>query len=117
MSDTPDGGNPSHRGLMDRLVHGPVICAEGYVFELERRGYLQTGSFVPEVLTDHPELVEQLYCDLVHAWSDVTHREDITRQGWTPAETCQRLEDAGAEVVGLNCYRRPATMLPLLAVA
>jgi betaine-homocysteine S-methyltransferase len=42
------------------------------------------------------------------------HREDVTREGWTPAETCQRLEDAGAEVVGLNCHRGPVTMLPLL---
>ena len=27
---------------------GPVICAEGYLFEFERRGYLQAGAFVPE---------------------------------------------------------------------
>jgi GNAT superfamily N-acetyltransferase len=27
--------------LLERLADGPVICAEGYVFELERRGYLQ----------------------------------------------------------------------------
>jgi len=44
-----------------------VICAEGYVFELERRGYLQAGAFVPEVLFDHPEVVEQLHLDFVHA--------------------------------------------------
>ncbi len=30
-------------GLRERLDAGPVICAEGYVFELERRGYLQAG--------------------------------------------------------------------------
>ena len=28
----------------ERLDQGPVICAEGYVFELERRGYLQAGA-------------------------------------------------------------------------
>ena len=33
--------------LLQRLDQGPVICAEGYVFELERRGYLQAGAFVP----------------------------------------------------------------------
>jgi len=61
-----------------------VICAEGYLFELERRGYLQAGAFVPEVLFDHPEVVEQLHLDLVHAGSDVTqaltyyvHREKL----------------------------------------
>jgi methionine synthase I (cobalamin-dependent) len=42
------------------------------------------------------------------------HREPNTREGWTPAEACKRLEDAGADVVGLNCIRGPRTMLPLL---
>src|SRR3977135_4531832 len=71
-------------GLMRRLAEGPVICAEGYVFELERRGYLQAGAFVPTVLTEHPEVVEQLHMDFVHAGSDVTqaltyyvHREKL----------------------------------------
>jgi betaine-homocysteine S-methyltransferase len=216
-------------GLLKRLADGPVICAEGYVFELERRGYLQAGAFVPTVLTDHPEVVEQLHLDFVRAGSDVTqaltyyvhreklrvigrekdlvpmnrialniakkvarkthtlfagdicntniydpadpkalreverifaeqvgwaadagvdyivaetfswgaeavmaleaikkhskvpavvtfsiHREEHTREGWTAAETCKRLEAAGADVVGLNCHRGPDTMLPLL---
>jgi betaine-homocysteine S-methyltransferase len=30
----------SKRGLLERLDTGPVICAEGYLFELERRGYI-----------------------------------------------------------------------------
>jgi betaine-homocysteine S-methyltransferase len=29
-------------------------------------------------------------------------------------ETCQRLEQGGADVVGMNCFRGPATMLPWL---
>ena len=41
-------------GLLERLEQGPVICAEGYLFELERRGYLQAGAFVPEAVLDHP---------------------------------------------------------------
>eukprot|EP01121_Diplochlamys_sp_Union-15-3_P021967 TRINITY_DN919_c0_g1_i2.p1 TRINITY_DN919_c0_g1~~TRINITY_DN919_c0_g1_i2.p1 ORF type:complete len:349 (+),score=52.78 TRINITY_DN919_c0_g1_i2:82-1128(+) len=57
--------------LIERLQKGPVICGEGYVFELERRGYLQAGAFVPEVLIDHPEVVLQLHRDFVHAGSDV----------------------------------------------
>ena len=28
------------KGLVERLADGPVICAEGYLFELERRGYV-----------------------------------------------------------------------------
>jgi betaine-homocysteine S-methyltransferase len=29
-------------------------------------------------------------------------------------ETCQRLEQSGADVVGMNCFRGPETMLPWL---
>ncbi|MEO5701602.1 MAG: homocysteine S-methyltransferase family protein [Casimicrobiaceae bacterium] len=72
------------KSLMERLAAGPVICAEGYVFELERRGYLQAGAFVPEVVLEHPESVQQLHRDFVHAGSDVVealtyyaHREKL----------------------------------------
>src|SRR5918997_5498750 len=71
-------------GLMERLAKEPVICAEGYLFEFERRGYLQAGAFVPEVVLEHPELVEQLHREFVHAGSDVVeaftyyaHREKL----------------------------------------
>ena len=213
--------------LLERLEHGPVICAEGYLFELERRGYIQAGAFVPEVVLEHPEVVTQLHRDFVHAGSDVVeaftyyaHREKMrivgkehlleelnrqalriakevavetgalfagdicntnvfeddaesrqtvramfeeqvgwaadagvdyviaetfsyveealialdvikkagfpavvtmtvhqaptTREGLTMAEACERLEDAGADVVGINCCRGPETMMPLL---
>ena len=204
-----------------------MICAEGYLFELERRGYLQAGAFVPEVVLEHPELVAQLHREFVHAGSDVVeaftyyahreklrivdkehllepmnrqalaiakevadetgallagdicntnvfvgddasrsavramfeeqvgwavdagvdfvigetytwgeealialgvvratglpavitlavHQEGTTGEGWSPEDACKRLEDAGADVVGLNCIRGPRTMFPLL---
>ncbi|MCA1687549.1 MAG: homocysteine S-methyltransferase family protein [Actinobacteria bacterium] len=222
------GSSNQKLGLLERLVEGPVICAEGYLFELERRGYLQAGAFVPEVVLDHPDEVTQLHRQFVHAGSDVVeaftyyaHREKLrtigkeellerlnrqaltlakevaeesgalfagdicntnvyesgdadahhqaramfeeqvgwaaeagvdfiigetfsyaeealislevikqtglpavitlavhrapeTREGWSVAEACKRLADAGADVVGLNCIRGPRTMLPLL---
>src|SRR4028118_1600505 len=46
--------------FLERLEQGPVICAEGYLFEFERRGYLQAGAYVPEVVLEHPELVAHL---------------------------------------------------------
>jgi betaine-homocysteine S-methyltransferase len=214
-------------GLLERLEQGPVICAEGYLFEFERRGYLQAGAFVPEVVLEHPELVSQLHREFVHAGSDVVeaftyyahreklrmidkehlleninrqalalakevadetgallagdicntnvftptdesrravramfeeqvgwavdagvdfivgetftwgeeallglevikstglpavitmaiHQDERTGEGWAPEDACKRFEDAGADVVGLNCARGPATMLPLL---
>ncbi len=57
--------------LSAMLQGGPVICAEGYLFECERRGYLQAGAFVPEVVLDHPSVVEELHREFVHAGSDV----------------------------------------------
>jgi betaine-homocysteine S-methyltransferase len=72
------------RGLLERLDEGPVICAEGYLFELERRGYLQAGAFVPEVVLEHPEKVSELHREFVHAGSDIVeaftyyaHREKL----------------------------------------
>ena len=75
---------PSQLGLTERLDQGPLVCAEGYLFEFERRGYLQAGAFVPEVVLDHPELVSGLHREFVHAGSDVVpaftyygHREKL----------------------------------------
>jgi betaine-homocysteine S-methyltransferase len=79
--NTHDGRGP---GLLERLERGPVICAEGYLFELERRGYLQAGGYVPEVVLEHPEKVAELHREFVHAGSDVVeaftyyaHREKL----------------------------------------
>ena len=59
-------------GLLERLKNGgTLVVAEGYIFEFERRGYLQAGTFVPEVNIEHPELVRLLYEEFVHAGSDV----------------------------------------------
>jgi len=76
--------NERRYGLLERLAEEPVICAEGYLFELERRGYLQAGAFVPEVVLDHPEEVSHLHREFVHAGSDVVeaftyyaHREKL----------------------------------------
>ena len=51
---------PSTRTLQQRLADGVVLGAAGYVFELERRGYVKAGPFVPEVVLDHPEAVREL---------------------------------------------------------
>jgi betaine-homocysteine S-methyltransferase len=43
------------------------------------------------------------------------HQAEHSRDGWTAEEACKCLEDAGADVVGLNCIRGPETMLPMIA--
>ena len=219
------------KDLITRLNEGPILCAEGYLFAMERRGYLSAGSFVPEVVLENPEVVSQLHREFIRSGSDViqaftyyghreklrligkeellepmqknalkiakdsreefkdldllicgdiantniydpndrkTHSEcqkmfeeqvawakeagvdfvvaetinwtgemkialkaikdagliavtnfaipkgDLTREGHTPEDACKIMEDLGANVVGLNCYRGPEMTMKLL---
>lgn len=70
--------------LLERLEAGPVVCAEGFLFELERRGYVSAGEFVPEVALEHPEALRSLHVDFQRAGSDIVeaftyngHREKM----------------------------------------
>ncbi|CAC5420611.1 BHMT [Mytilus coruscus] len=68
-----------------RLKNGEnILIAEGYLFEFGRRGYLKYGANTPEVVVEHPELVEVMHEEFVHAGSDVVeaftyygHREKL----------------------------------------
>ena len=73
--------------LLDRLHDGVVLGDGGYLLALESRGYVQAGPFTPEV---------------------------TTRDGKTPAEAAKMLEQAGADVVGTNCWQDPERMLPVI---
>lgn len=82
---------PSARTFQQRLADGPIIGAEGYVFELERRGYIKAGPYVPEVILDAPDALRQLHREFLRAGADVmvaltyyAHREklkDVGREG------------------------------------
>ena len=41
-------------------------------------------------------------------------RDGKTREGTSPGEACKILEDNGADVVGLNCFRGPKMTMKLL---
>jgi len=78
----------SARGILERLQAGVVLGAEGYVFELERRGYIKAGPYVPEVVLDFPEAVKELHREFLRAGSDVmvaltyyAHREKLRDVG------------------------------------
>jgi betaine-homocysteine S-methyltransferase len=75
-------------GLQARLADGIVLGAEGYVFELERRGYIKAGPYVPEVVLDFPEAVRELHREFLRAGSEVmvaltyyAHREKLRTVG------------------------------------
>jgi betaine-homocysteine S-methyltransferase len=76
------------KGILERLKDGIVIGAEGYVFELERRGYIKAGPYVPEVVLDFPEAVKELHREFLRAGSEVmvaltyyAHREKLKDVG------------------------------------
>ncbi|KAL4233485.1 hypothetical protein ACF0H5_008166 [Mactra antiquata] len=77
------------KGLKEMLKDGgTVLIGEGYMWEFERRGYLKSGGFVPEVVLEHPELVRAMHQEFVHAGSDVVeaftyyaHREKLRSIG------------------------------------
>ena len=111
---------PSQRTLQQRLSDGVVIGAEGYVFELERRGYVKAGPFVPEVILDEPEALRQLHREFLRAGADVmvaltyyAHREKlkvIGRDGELEAMNRQAVRianevaaEGGALVAGNIC--------------
>jgi len=85
-SKSPRGrkSKATKKSLVERLNEDVVICAEGYLFELERRGYVQVGSYVPEVVLNYPKAVEELHREFLRAGSDVieaftyyAHREKL----------------------------------------
>lgn len=58
-------------GLLARLEQDVVLGAEGYLFELERRGYLKAGPYVPEVVLDYPDAVKELHREFLRAGAEV----------------------------------------------
>ena len=62
----------SKRGLVERLDAGEtILCAEGYLLALSRRGYIAHGVWVPEFMLEQPEVLKSLHYEMHHAGSDV----------------------------------------------
>jgi betaine-homocysteine S-methyltransferase len=93
------------RTLQQRLAEGVVIGAEGYVFELERRGYVKAGPYVPEVIVDAPDALRELHREFLRAGADVmvaltyyAHRDklaDVGRAGELERMNRQAVRIAG----------------------
>ena len=43
------------KGLLQRLDEGLVIGDGGFVWQLEKRGYVTGGAYTPEVVLERPE--------------------------------------------------------------
>jgi betaine-homocysteine S-methyltransferase len=90
------------KGIAELISQGPVIGDGGYLIELERRGYVDSGSdreqvgtgrgsgqFTPEVAIEQPEALTELHREFLNAGSQVLQaltffgtREKLTRAGY-----------------------------------
>src|SRR5688572_12328916 len=90
------------KSIVERLKEGIVLGDGGYLIELERRGYVDSGSgrekvgtgkgsgqFTPEVAIEQPEALQQLHREFLNAGSQVLQaltffgtREKLTRAGY-----------------------------------
>ncbi|KAF6123246.1 betaine--homocysteine S-methyltransferase [Phyllostomus discolor] len=59
-------------GILERLNSGEVVIGDGgFVFALEKRGYVKAGPWTPEAAVEHPEAVRQLHREFLRAGSNV----------------------------------------------
>ncbi|KAJ8339298.1 hypothetical protein SKAU_G00360840 [Synaphobranchus kaupii] len=60
------------KGILQRLDAGEIVIGDGgFVFALEKRGYVKAGPWTPEAAAEHPEAVRQLHREFLRAGSNV----------------------------------------------
>merc|ERR1712227_365862 len=99
-----DVNMPAKKGILERLAAGPVIGDGGFVFELEKRGYVKGGPWTPEAVVEHPEAVKQLHREFLRAGSDVM-------QAFTYYASEDKLVNRGNQVgikIGVDAINREA---------
>ncbi|XP_037071729.1 betaine--homocysteine S-methyltransferase 1-like [Pollicipes pollicipes] len=65
------GSTSAKKGLLERLRDGVVIGDGGMICEMEKRCYVQTGYWTPEVCVMYPEAVKGLHREFARAGCDV----------------------------------------------
>ena len=59
------------KGILERLLEGPVLGDGGYLLELEKRGWVRAGPFTPEVALLYPNALRELHIEFREAGSEV----------------------------------------------
>uniref|UniRef100_UPI0037E8C8C7 betaine--homocysteine S-methyltransferase 1 n=1 Tax=Semicossyphus pulcher TaxID=241346 RepID=UPI0037E8C8C7 len=60
------------KGILERLSAGEIVIGDGgFVFALEKRGYVKAGPWTPEAAAENPEAVRQLHREFLRAGSNV----------------------------------------------
>lgn len=85
------------RGILERLDAGEVVIGDGgFVFALEKRGYVRAGPWTPEVNVEHPSAVRELHREFLRAGSDVM-------QTFTFYASDDKLANRGNSAVEIGC--------------
>ncbi|XP_071965794.1 betaine--homocysteine S-methyltransferase 1-like [Antedon mediterranea] len=72
MADLQTRYRAEKKSFLDRLNSGEVVIGDGgYVFALEKRGYVKAGPWTPEACVEHPEAVRQLAREFGRNGADV----------------------------------------------
>jgi len=62
----------SKRDIVAEMKKGrPIIGDGGFVFELEKRGFVKAGPWTPEATCEFPNAVKQLHFEMARAGADV----------------------------------------------
>jgi betaine-homocysteine S-methyltransferase len=62
----------SKRDIVAEMKSGkPIIGDGGFVFELEKRGFVKAGPWTPEATCEFPSAVKQLHIEMARAGADV----------------------------------------------
>src|SRR5207249_1308086 len=134
---SPRRGASRDRGILERLDEGTVLGDGGYLLELEKRGYVQAGPFTPEVVLEHPAAVKELHQEFLDAGAEVLQsvafyasKEKLATTGFADrvgeinrsavrlareVAGSRALDEAGVDIVGVNCLRNPMLLLPIAA--
>ncbi|XP_040435089.1 betaine--homocysteine S-methyltransferase 1 [Falco biarmicus] len=96
------------RGILQRLDAGEIVIGDGgFVFALEKRGYVKAGPWTPEATVEHPEAVRQLHREFLRAGSNVLQaftfyasEDKLENRGNYVAEkiSCQKVNEAACDI-------------------
>lgn len=82
------------RGILERLDAGEVVIGDGgFLYCMERRGYVKAGAWTPEATVEHPEAVRQLHTEFLRAGADIMQtftfyasEDKLTNRGHTAGD-------------------------------
>merc|ERR1719402_928172 len=98
---------PTKRGILERLAAGADVMQGGFVFALEKRGYVKAGPWTPESAVEDPEAVRQLHREFLRAGADVM-------QAFTFYASEDKLTNRGnkaGKTIGVEAINRAAAKL------